>query len=73
MFLFRKLGGWLYAALAFLGVLGAAWVAGKREGRRDERHEAQEADYENAADIRDRIDRNRDQRVRELDDAGYRD
>jgi len=33
MFLFRKLGGWLYAALAFLGVLGATWVSGKREGR----------------------------------------
>ncbi len=73
MLLLRKLGGWLYAALAGVGALLGMWWLGKHEGRRTERQEAREADYENAADIRDRVDHNRDQRLRELDDAGYRD
>lgn len=64
---------YIIGALAFVAALWGWGKSKKEEGRRTERQEAQEADYENAADIRDRVDRNRDQRVRELDDAGYRD
>jgi hypothetical protein len=46
---------------------------GKREGRTDARRQAQEDDYENAVDIRDRVDRDLDQRVRDFDGRGYRD
>lgn len=68
-----RIGRWIGAALAAAGFVLAAWMGGKRAGRIKERQKAQEDDYENAADIRDRVDRNLDQRVREMDGRGFRD
>ena len=63
------LGGF---ALAIIGGFVAYW-RGRVKGASDATQEAMEDDYENAAEIRDRVGRNRADRVRELDDAGYRD
>lgn len=71
--IFGRLKAWLIAAGAALVAALGLFLAGKREGRRDGRRQAQEDDYENAADIRDRVSRNLDQRVREMDGRGYRD
>lgn len=68
-----RIGRALSAALAAVAAVWAVYALGKREGATGERRRAQEADHEQADAIRDRIDRNLDQRVRELDDAGYRD
>lgn len=68
-----RIGRALSAVLTAIGVAFAVFTAGKREGRRNERHKAKEADHENAADIRDRVDRNLDQRLREMDGRGFRD
>ena len=63
------LGGF---ALAIVGVFVAYW-RGRVKGASNARQDAMEDDYDNAAEIRDRVSRNRADRVRELDDAGYRD
>lgn len=67
----RALSAAAVAVAAFLGV----WIAGRREGRSLARSEALEEDYENAQDIRNRVERGLDERLREQDDAGvgYRD
>ena len=44
----------------------------KHDGKKQAQAEAKEADYENAKDIRNRVD-NADQRLRDYDDAGFRD
>ena len=59
-------------AIAIIGGFVAYW-RGRVKGASNARHDAMEDDYENAAEIRDRVGRNRADRVRELDDAGYRD
>lgn len=66
----KRAVGWAVAGAA---MLWAAWVAGKREGTSRANSDARDADYENAEDIRRRVSTDRAQRVRELDDAGWRD
>jgi hypothetical protein len=64
-----------YLALA-LTALAAWWGNGKlkeRKGRKEEEAAAKERDRVNAENIRNRVARDRDQRVRELDGRGYRD
>lgn len=59
-----------------LGGIAAALVYGRRErqkGRVEERQKAREQDHEKATAIRDRVDRDLPERVREYDGAGYRD
>ena len=63
------LGGF---AIAIIGGFVAYW-RGRVKGASNARQDATEDDYENAAEIRDRVSRNRADRVRKLDDAGYRD
>ena len=58
------------AAVAALLTLRAVW---RRDGAQEARRRAQEDDYENADAIRDRVDRDLDERVRELDGRGWRD
>jgi hypothetical protein len=57
------------AALAAFGI----YAAGRREGRSAANSDAMEQDYENADDIRRRVSTDRAKRLRELDDAGWRD
>lgn len=59
-------------ALAIVGAF-VAYLRGRATGATKERQDAMEDDYENAAEIRDRVSRNRADRVRQLDDAGFRD
>lgn len=65
----------LIMALAFVaGVMGirSTWLSNRLE-RVQTRAKAQQEDYEHAQDIRRRVSDHRDERVRTLDDAGYRD
>lgn len=57
------------AALAAFGI----YTAGRKEGRSQANSDAMEQDYENADDIRRRVSTDRAKRLRELDDAGWRD
>lgn len=64
--------------LILLALGGLAAVAGygvrqRKRGRDDERQQAGEADHEHADDIRRRVERDADQRLRRYDDAGWRD
>jgi len=43
------------------------------KGRSDAKRDARLEDYENAEDIRRRVDRDRSERLRRYDDAGWRD
>lgn len=65
----------LIMALAFVvGIFGirSASLSNRLE-RLKARSKAQQEDFENAQDIRRRVSDHRDERVRTLDDAGYRD
>lgn len=68
---------WMLASLITLAVLLISLFSyGKlkqNEGAKAARSKEKDADYEHAEDIRDRADRGFAKRVRELDDAGYRD
>lgn len=71
--LFSKFGGYLIAAGAVFAVL-FSWASSKKtEGQREERAEAKERDDEKAAEIRDRVERDLDDRLREFDQSGWRD
>jgi hypothetical protein len=59
-------------ALAIIGGFVAYW-RGRVKGASNARQDATLEDYEHAQDIRRRVDRDRADRVRKLDDAGYRD
>lgn len=63
------LGGLGIAIIGFFAV----YIKGLRDGKGRADQIARDDDYENASDIRRRVRTDRDQRVRELDDAGYRD
>lgn len=59
-----------------LGGIVAAFLYGRRErrkGRNEARQKAREEDHDKATAIRDRVDRDLPDRVREYDGAGYRD
>lgn len=64
---------WAAAVLAAVAALLGWGQSKKRQGAAEERAEAQTEDFENAQDIRRRVSDQRDERVRTLDDAGYRD
>ena len=70
------LGNFLPFLLGF-GVLITGWFVNnkvqQKKGRKQERQEAKEFDHEMATEIRDRVNRDRAQLVRDLDDAGWRD
>ena len=70
------LGAALGGVAAIVAVILARWQGrsqGRREGRKEAETDAKIRDHETAADIRRRVSSDRAQRVRELDDAGYRD
>ena len=63
-------------AIGILATLGALWGWGrskKAEGRQETYIEAKARDHEKATAIRDTVERDLPDRVREYDDAGYRD
>lgn len=65
----------LLLALAFLAGffrIRSAWLADRLE-QAQAKAKAQKEDYDRAQEIRRRVSDDRDQRVRTLDDAGYRD
>lgn len=63
----------IWAALSAAAALFLAWL--RIDAKRDQRHDAQIKDYENAEDIEARIsdDRADPERLRKYEDAGYRD
>ena len=62
---------WIYGALVALWAAVSAWLY--MAGRRNQKRDAELEDYENAEDIRRRVSVDRADRVRKLDDAGWRD
>ncbi|KIC39349.1 hypothetical protein [Leisingera sp. ANG-M7] len=73
MGILNRIWGYLAAAGALLSGL-VLWGQSKKKQGRDETYiEMRAKDHENADQIRDRVDRNLDERVRKLDDAGWRD
>jgi hypothetical protein len=57
---------------ALLAVLGI-YIAGRQGASQRAKSEAYEDDHEHAADIRKRVRDDRAERLRKLDDAGWRD
>lgn len=62
---------WIYGIGAALFTLGAALLY--RKGREDALTDVKDDDYENAEDIRRRVSVDRADKLRKLDDAGWRD
>ena len=60
------------AVLAALIAIFSFGAMRERKGADDARTKAVQEDLENAQDISVRVSRGRDERMRELDDAGYR-
>ena len=71
--LLEPLAGYSAGAVGLLALLWGLWRGGKNAGRKEERLKAKEKDRENADRIRDDVRLNRDERLRQFDDAGYRD
>lgn len=72
-FLTTRIGRLLSAAVVGVIAILTFGAVKKKQGRAEARAEAQEDDNENAADIRDRVGRNLDDRLRKYDDRGFRD
>ncbi|GAB5434803.1 MAG: hypothetical protein EpisKO_41730 [Epibacterium sp.] len=70
-----KIWAYLIGAIAVLFTVAISmWGRAKEtEGRREERAQAKERDHEKAEGIRSRVERDLDDRVRDLDGAGWRD
>lgn len=64
---------WLMAALAALGGLVAYALGQRAKGRSQERQQAEDRDNDRADQIRNRVERELPDRLREFDGAGYRD
>ena len=64
---------WLVGAVALLGAGLAAIGLIRRDAARDALTQAENDDHENAADIRDRVERDLAGELRKHDDAGWRD
>lgn len=64
---------WLAGVLAVVVAVLTWGRSKKRQGAAEAAAKAQKEDYENAQDIRRRVSDDRADRVRSLDDAGYRD
>lgn len=71
--LIGDLGKWLAGGVLLLIGGAAAFLRGRNVGKAKERQKAKEADHEQADALRRHVDRNLDQRVREMDGRGYRD
>lgn len=64
---------YIAGALTLIAATIGMWLGGKQAGRNDERRKAQEKDRENSDRIRDDVRLNRADRLRQYDDAGFRD
>jgi hypothetical protein len=75
--LLAELLPWAIGIFATLGaIFGISWSkerTGRKQGRQETYIEAKARDHEKASEIRDRVERDLPDRVREYDDAGYRD
>ena len=69
--IWARVKAWFYGAVAAVAVAFSAllYMRGKRDAKRD----LELDDYEHAEDIRRRVSVDRDQRMRDLDGAGWRD
>jgi hypothetical protein len=65
----RGLGMAVAAVAAFAGVIAHQ----RRDAVQDDRHKAREADNENANDIRNSVERDLPDRVRQFENHGWRD
>ena len=65
----RGLGLAVAAVVAFAGIIAHQ----RRDAVQDDRHKAKEADNENANDIRNTVERDLPDRVRQFEDHGFRD
>jgi hypothetical protein len=68
-----RLGRGLGLAGAALAALLAVIIHQRRDAVQDDRHKAREADNENANDIRNTVERDLPNRVREYEGHGFRD
>ena len=69
--MFTKIKLWIYGIGAAIFTMVAALLY--RKGKKDAIDDVEDDDYENAEDIRRRVSTDRADRVRKLDDAGWRD
>jgi hypothetical protein len=65
----RGLGMAVAAVVAFAGIIAHQ----RRDAVQDDRHKAREADNENATDIRNSVERDLPDRVRQFENHGWRD
>lgn len=73
LFAGSKLARWLTIAGGAVLLILTFGRMKKREGRKEEKQRAKEADYENAASIRDNVERKLPERLHEFDGRGFRD
>lgn len=73
LFTGSKLARWLAMASAALIAILTFGKLQKRAGRKDERQRAKEADNERAKSIRDNVERELPERLRDFDGRGFRD
>ena len=71
--LLAEFWGYLVGAGVLVAALLGLGRSKKVEGKREERAEAKERDHEKAAEIRNRVERDLDQRLRDHNDSGWRD
>lgn len=71
--LLAKFAPYIIAFFAALGVFLGYGARQKTKGKLEERADQKEKDREKADAIRDRVERDLPDRVREFDDRGYRD
>lgn len=71
--LWLKIRIYVLAIGAVLSAVGAALFAARQSGKKDSERDATLKDFRRADNIRERVDRNLDDRVRKHDDSGWRD
>lgn len=64
---------WVVAGVAGLAALFLHGKSQRRKGAKDKERELEIRDHENAKDIRDRVDRELDDELREHEQRGFRD
>ncbi|MEL8056272.1 MAG: hypothetical protein AAGK66_08965 [Pseudomonadota bacterium] len=67
--LLTGLWGYLAVAAGAVVTVALAWLSGRKNGK----NRQQLKDYENAADIRNRVERELPDRVRDMEGRGFRD
>lgn len=72
-YLLAELLPWVIGGATVILALFGYGRAKKHEGRKETYIEMKAKDHEAASELRDRVDLNLDDRVRQFDDAGYRD